>query len=167
MARAQKKRVPMLSSIAPTPERRQHDAIAPVPTERAGVVAHRVQTPFALDRYHARGELAPDAPYENRRRYDAGCRLREMWGLAGLEPHVIRNYDRMTGSGGRRFTGVPDPVAGRVDAYRAWRAAIRAVGPIASNEVIDACCLGQALGAAVRLEILRRGLAVLADHYGL
>lgn len=165
MARPRKKAVPMLTSIGPTPERMRHDAIMTVPTEQAGVRAHLVKAPFALDRYHARGELAPDLPRENARRHDAGCRLREVWTRAGLEPHVIRAYDRA--GGGRRF-GVPaEPAVGRIDAYRAWQSAIRAVGPIASSEVIDACCLGQALGGKVRLEILRRGLAVLADHYGL
>lgn len=164
MARPRKTTVPLVTCVGPTPERRRHDPVAPVPTERAGIVAHQVRAPFALDRYHARGELAPDAPRENGRRYDAGCRLREIWTLAGLEPHVIRDYRQV---GGRRFGAALEPAPGRMDAYRAWRAAIRAVGPIASNEVIDACCLGQALGGTVRLEILRRGLAVLADHYGL
>ena len=167
MARPRKKRsVPMITSVGPTPERACHDDVTTIATERAGVVAHRVKTPFVLDRYHARGELAPDIPDENARRYDAGCRLREIWTKAGLEPHVIRSYDGM-GRSGRSFGAAPEPVAGRIDAYRAWRAAIRAVGPIASCEVIDACCLGLALGSKTRLEILRRGLGVLADHYGL
>jgi len=166
MARAKRKSVAMLVSVAPTRERLRHDEVVAVPTAEAGVIAHQVRAPFALDRYHARGELAPGVPRENARRYDAGCRLRELWTVAGLEPQVIRAYERI-GGGGRRF-GVPaEPRPGRIDAYRAWQSAIRAVGPIASNELVDACCLGNALGGAVRLEILRRGLAVLADHYGL
>ncbi|MGF1625703.1 MAG: DUF6456 domain-containing protein [Alphaproteobacteria bacterium] len=165
MARARKKPVPMLTSVAPTPERLRHDSIVAVATEEAGVVAHQVRAPFALDRYHARGELAPGQPRENARRYDAGCRLRALWTTAGLEPRVTRAYDRV--GGGRRFGAAPEPRIGRIDAYRAWQSALRAIGPIASNEVLEACCLGNAVGNAIRLEILRRGLAVLADHYGL
>ncbi|MEZ5665905.1 MAG: DUF6456 domain-containing protein [Alphaproteobacteria bacterium] len=166
MPRARRKTVAMLTSVCPTPERMRHDAVIAVPTEQAGVVAHQVRTPFALDRYHARGELAPGTPAENARRYDAGCRLRETWTRAGLEPRVTRAYDSAV-RGGRRFGAAAEPAPGRIDAYRAWQAAIRAVGPIASSEVIDACCLGQAVGDKTRLEILRRGLGVLADHYGL
>lgn len=166
MARAKRKAVPMVRSVGPTPERLRHDPVTTVPAGEAGVVAHLVRAPFALDRYHARGELAPGDPRENARRYDAGVRLRDAWALAGMEPRVTGSY-APAGRGGRRFGAAEAPHAGRIDAYRAWQAAVRAVGPIASNEVLDACCLGNAVGSTVRLEILRRGLAVLADHYGL
>ena len=165
MPRTRKRRIAMLTSVGPTPERMRHDPIVAVPTDRAGVVAHQVKAPFALDRYHARGELCPESGDENRRRYDAGCRLRDVWTVAGIEPHVTRSYDAVV-RGGRRG-GAAEPAVGRIDAYRAWQAAIRAIGPIASGEVIDACCLGLAVGGKTRLEILRRGLGVLADHYGM
>ncbi len=155
-------------SVTLTAARHQHDTIDVVPTEAAGVTAHRVRTPFALDRYHARGELAPGEPVENNRRYDAGERLRADWTRAGLEPAVVARYRDLvsggvSGGGGLRH----DVHAHRMDAHRAWKKAIQKVGPIASNEVIEACCLGNAVRGKVRLEILRRGLAVLADHYGL
>ncbi len=166
MGRARRRAVPMVESVGPTPERLRHDRVEPVATAEAGAVAHVVRTPFALDRYHACGLLAPGDPRENARRYDAGCRLRDSWALAGLEPKVVGSYTPV-GRGGRRF-GIAAPQGpGRVDAYRAWQAAVRAVGPVASSEVVEACCLGNAVGGAVRLEILRRGLAVLAAHYGL
>jgi len=73
---------------------------------------------------------------------------------------VARYSDLVSGGSIQAFLAV------REDAYRAWRAAIRAIGPVAADEVIAVCCQGEPVGKGARMEILRRGLAVLAGHYG-
>lgn len=145
--------------IAPTAERLAREEWLTIPTERAGVTTVRAKDPDALDRYHSRGELGKGD--ENRRRYDAGCKLRDCFHAANLEPTVIGAYRDMIAGGGMC------PTEHRLGAYRAWQNAIRAVGKIASNEVIDVCCLGLPLKDRIKMEILRRGLGVLADHYGM
>ena len=150
-----------------TKERLRHDEVVldPIVAGFKGdqVVGYRgrVKAPFALDRYRARGELCPNDPNENERRYRAGDRLRARWTIAGLEPHLVSAYSEMI-AGGKGA----EPAIARRDAYEAWVRAIRAVGIIASNEVITVCCLGEYVGRD-RIEILRRGLKVLADYWGL
>ena len=130
-------------------------------TDEAGRSRVVVLTQDALDRYFRRGLLAAGEA-ENRRLYDAGVRLRRDFHRAGLTAHVVARYgDLVSGGSVQGFMGV------REDAYRAWRAAIRAVGPIAADEVIAVCCQGEPVGKGARIEILRRGLAVLATHYGI
>ena len=126
---------------------------------RSGRVRALVETPTALDRYFVRCHLDPADSQNNRLLYDAGARLRADWTLAGLEPVVTARYEERVERGGMQGF-----MAAREDAYMSWRAAIRAVGPIAANEVIEVCCMGNRVGR-VGLEILRRGLAVLAAHY--
>lgn len=142
-------------------ERWQHgDETLVEPTEEAGRSRVVVLTQDALDRYFRRGQLAAE-DVENRRLYDAGVRLRGDFQRAGLTQNLVAPYnDLVSGGSVQGFLGV------REDAYRAWRAAIQAVGPIAANEVIAVCCLGEPVGKGARMEILRRGLAVLARHYG-
>ncbi len=152
-------RRPKPKALGPTPERMARGDIEVVETMRAGTPGHRVKLPHALERYHARGELGDGR--ENTRRYDAGCRLRDCYETAGLEPSVIAAYSDMVAGSGYA------PIDHKVGAYQAWKRALTAIGPIASNEVIDVCCFGQALRDRARVEILRRGLAVLADHYGM
>jgi len=125
-----------------------------------GGVRARAAGPDALDRYSVRGQLAPGDAAENRRRYDAALRLRLDWTRAGLEAPVTSGYEERVDGGLRR-----DRMAAREDAYRRFRDAIRAVGPVAAHELVEVACLGRAVGRT-GLEILRRGLAVLADHYG-
>ncbi len=129
-------------------------------TEEAGGRRTVVLTQDALDRYYRRGHLAPAAA-ENQRLYDAGVRLRGDFHRAGLTPDVVARYSDLVSGG-----SVQGFLAVREDSYRRWRAAIRAVGPIAANEVVAVCCLGEPVGKGARMEILRRGLAVLAAHYG-
>lgn len=126
---------------------------------RGGGVRARAAGPDALDRYAVRGQLAPGDAAENRRRYDAALRLRLDWTQAGLEASVTSGYEERIDGGSRR-----DRMAVREDAYRRFRGAMRAVGPIAAHELVEVACLGRAVGRT-GLEILRRGLAVLADHY--
>ena len=142
-------------------ERWQHgDETLVEATDEAGRSRVVVLTQDALDRYYRRGQLAPAAD-ENQRLYDAGVRLRRDFHRAGLTQKLVSRYsDLVSGGSVQGFRAV------REDAYRAWRAAIRAVGPIAADEVIAVCCQGEPVGKGARMEILRRGLAVLAGHYG-
>ena len=147
------------ADLGPRERHAKPDAVALEPVGRDGGVRARVRAQDALDRYALRGELAPDDPAENLRRRDAGLRLRLDWTGAGLEATVTGGYAGRIDGGARG-----DRLACREDAYRDFREAIRAVGPVAAPEVIETACLGAAIGR-LRLEILRRGLAVLADHY--
>jgi hypothetical protein len=142
-------------------ERWQHgDETLVEPTEEAGRRRVVVLTQDALDRYYRRGQLAEDAA-DNRRLYDAGVRLRGDFQRAGLTQNLVARYSDLVSGG-----SVQGFLALRGDAYRAWRKAIRAVGPIAADEIIAVCCQGAPVGRGARMEILRRGLAVLATHYG-
>ena len=142
-------------------ERWQHgDETLVEPAEAAGSRRVVVLTQDALDRYYRRGQLAPAAD-ENRRLYDAGARLRRDFHRAGLTPDVVARYSDLVSGG-----SIQGFLAVREDSYRAWRAAIRAVGPVAADEVVAVCCQGAPVGKGARMEILRRGLAVLARHYG-
>jgi hypothetical protein len=142
-------------------ERWQHgDETLTEATEEAGVRRVVVLTQDPLDRYHRRGQLAPEVA-ENRRLYDAGARLRGDFHRAGLSQVVVARYGDLVSGG-----SVQGFLALREDNYRRWRDAIRAVGPIAADEVITVCCRGEPVGKGARMEILRRGLSVLARHYG-
>jgi len=142
-------------------ERWQHgDETLTEATEDAGGRRTVVLTQDPLDRYFRRGQLA-DRPAENRRLYDAGARLRGDFHRAGLNHVVVARYgDLVSGGSVQGFAAV------REDSYRRWRDAVRAVGPVAADEVITVCCRGEPVGKGARMQILRRGLAVLAGHYG-
>ena len=150
------------TAVGPVPRQRwQHgDETLEEATETAGGRRTVVLTQEPLDRYYRRGQLAPDAA-ANQRLHDAGARLRGDFHRAGLTPHLVARYSDLV-SGGT----VQGFMARRADCYRRWRAAIEAVGPIAADEVITVCCHGIAVGKGTRMEILRRGLDVLATHYG-
>lgn len=147
------------ADLGPRERHAKREPVALEPAGRDGGVRARVKAQDALDRYALRGELAPGDGKENHRRRDAALRLRLDWTKAGLEATLTSAYVEIV-QGGRRI----DRMATREDAYRAFRDAIQAVGPVAAQEVIETACLGNAVGR-LRLEILRRGLAVLADHY--
>lgn len=141
------------ADLGPLERSRHGDLIVIEETTQAGVKRARVDTVYLLDRYKRRKLV-------ELRQYDAGIRLRSTWIDAGREPHLTARYQDIVSGGtlGGFFTG-------REDARRAYIAALRAIGPIASNEVIAVCLLDEAVGGAVHMEILRRGLDVLADHY--
>lgn len=144
-----------------TRERWQHgDETLVEATERAGQTRVVNLTQDALDRYYRRCKLAVGDAERNRRLYDAGCQLRMDWSKAGLMPQVVGAYADMVSNG-----SIQSMFSVKEDAYRRWRAAIKAVGPIASNEVITVCCAGEPVGKGAPMEILRRGLDVLVKHY--
>ena len=143
-------------------ERWQHsDETLVEAAEDAGQTRVVVLTQDALDRYYRRSQLDPRNKERNVRLYDAGCQLRMDWTKAGLNARVISRYSDMVGNG-----SIQGFVATCEDAYKRMRRAIKAVGPVASDEVIECCCMGQPVGEGVRMEILRRGLDQLAKHYG-
>lgn len=128
-------------------------------TMRAGVKRARNTSETILDVYLRQGRLSKDKTRAHVL-YDSGIRLRTDWLKAGLQPHVISKYSDLISGGSIQGFAVH-----RMDAYGNWQQAIVAIGPIASNEVIEVCCIGNKCGRE-RMEILRRGLAVLAFHYG-
>lgn len=147
------------SDFGPAERYRRREPIAIEPAGRNGAVRARVVAENALDWYFRRRHLDPSDTGNNRLLYESGMRLRADWTLAGLEPDVTAGYSDLPSV--RR---VERFMAAREDAYRRWRDAIAAVGPVAANEVIEVCCAENRVGR-VGLEILRRGLRELARHY--
>jgi hypothetical protein len=139
----------------PSRYRRQHDAFITDEIEVDGVRTRvkRVQPP--LERYANRRLI-------DERQLEAGVRLARDWHHARMQPRMVASYRDLIDCG-----GMPDPAADRTQARRRVASAVAAVGRIASNEVISACCLELPVGGHAAMEILRRGLDVLAEHYGL
>lgn len=125
-------------------------------TDHAGIVAWRDDVPTVLTRYLKRREIT-------QRQYDAGCRLHEDFTIGGLEPCVIGQYQDMVSSGSVALLSWSEA---REAARKRFNRAMTAIGPIASPEVSTACLADESVGRA-GLEILRRGLDLLADFYGL
>lgn len=90
----------------------------------------------------------------------AGMSLRALWVRCGLEPSVVGRYAELIAAG-----SVESLRTSSVKHYQKFVHAVRAVGPIASDEVMDVACLQQFIDHR-RYEILRRGLDVLAKEFG-
>ena len=91
---------------------------------------------------------------------DAGLMLRELWVRTGLEPSVTSRYSELISEGSVESLRIAS-----VDHYERYVSAIRAVGPIASDEVMSVVCLQQRIKPS-NMEILRRGLNLLEKHFG-
>lgn len=128
---------------------------ATVEVDGATQAVKRVVNVTPLDRYARRKLL-------DRRQVEAGERLAQVWFAARMEPRVVASYRDWVDCG-----TASDAAVDREGARRRFARAIRAVGPIAAREVVETCCHERAVGGTVAMEILRRGLDVLADHYGL
>lgn len=137
--------------------RLQHDEFIEDETlvEGERAVAKRVVTQTPLDRYIQRGLI-------DRRQNDAGQLLARDWHYARMVPRMIGSYRDLIDC-----AQAPDPTADREHARRRLIRAIQAVGRVAASEVVAVCCLQRPSGGPVAMEIVRRGLDVLADHYGL
>ena len=140
------------------PERYRHDELVNEETiddHGRRSLAKRVATQTPLDRYYRRNQI-------DERQWKAGNELWTDWYNAGLEPKVVMDLDRV------RVDQSQGMRASERRSYhiRRFREAMRAVGPIASNEVTTVACQQQPAGSKAAMEILRRGLTVLADHYG-
>ena len=135
----------------------QHDELLDEETlidgERA--TTKRVVTQTPLDRYARRGLI-------DRRQNEAGQALARDWHYARMEPRMVASYRDLI-DGGR----APDAAAEREHARRRMSRAIEAVGRVAASEVVAVCCLQRPAGGPVAMELVRRGLDVLADYYGL
>lgn len=141
-----------------TPERRRHDLVVIENVDTAG------SAPRPRARVYSRNPLET---YLKRRLIDekqklAGELLGRLWHLAGVEPRLVARYEEYVDVGRAEGFAVR-----RSEAYQRWRRAVAAVGPVAAEEVISVCCEERAVGGAIRMEILRRGLEVLAKHFGL
>ncbi|MCC7047245.1 MAG: hypothetical protein IT562_11070 [Alphaproteobacteria bacterium] len=156
MSRIISARRPAICPPAIAPHRLQHDRFedAAVEVDGASAVVKRIVTQTPLDRYIARKLI-------DRRQFEAGERLSRDWQFARMEPRMIASYRDLIDCG-----GMPDPAVDRAHARKRVARAVAAVGPIASSEVVSVCCLERPVGGNVAMEILRRGLDVLADHYG-
>jgi hypothetical protein len=141
-------------AMGPSRHRRQHDEFvdAEIEADGARIAVKRVQAP--LDRYVKRRLI-------DHRQHEAGGRLARDWHHARMEPRLVTKYVDLVDC-----DGIPDPAVDRAQARRRFAQAVAAVGRIASNEVVSVCCLEHPVGGHAAMEILRRGLDVLADHYG-
>lgn len=140
-----------------SPDRRRHDlvVIERVSKDDKSVVQRaRVYSRNPLETYFKRRLI-------DRRHKLAGELLGRLWHIAGIEPRVVARYEEYIDVGRAEGFAVR-----RSEAYQRWRRAVAAVGPIAAEEVISVCCEERSVGGAVRMEILRRGLEVLAKHFG-
>jgi hypothetical protein len=133
------------------PERKQHDTLLPHATEAAGVVGKRVKHECRLDWYLDKGSIVD-------RQHEAGLRFRRDWLLAVATQRMIGTYGPKM-SGGQDFTAAQ--LAARRRLGRAMSSLGRDVAPI----VVDVCCFDR--WASGGLPILRDGLTVLAEHYGI
>lgn len=145
-----------VQAAGPTRHRLQHDRFVDETVEVDGTRAtvKRVAMQAPIDRYLARRQI-------DRRQHEAGQRLARDWHHARMEPRLVGSYRDLIDCG-----GAPDPSVDRGQARRRVSRAILAIGRIASSEVVSVCCLEQPVGGTTAMEILRRGLDVLADHYG-
>ena len=147
--------------LGPTLERMRRDEFREVPSPvkaRAGETVMQAVTQDTLDRYYARGELAPGDRAENARRYEAGRQLREAWSKSGLEARLTGSYTPAVSGGADADTRMVEAVAGS-------RAYSRMIGLVGAHwsPVFVCCCLGEPVGKGVTMTRLRQGLAKLAD----
>jgi hypothetical protein len=134
-----------------TPERQKKGNLLPRIADLSGIVARRVRHECRLDWYLDKASL-------NDRQHAAGIRFRRDWQLAAADTKVIGTYGlRMPG--GVDFREVQ--LAARQRVGKALLAAGREHGPV----LVDVC--GFDNWASGRLPLLRDGLTLLADHYGL
>lgn len=149
---------------AGTYERHQQgDEIVLDETMTAGVKRARVLTVMVLERYFRRNELCATDEKMNANLYAAGLRLRTDFEKAGLTPRTIASYQASTTKSSSGSEAISET---RLNAYQEWQLALKAVGPIAADECVEACCCDENVGKD-RMVLLRRGLKELAYHYGI
>ena len=179
---------------APTLERLAqagHVVATHLGTRRTEIVGSRAESPFGadgvariaqspLDRLQARRQLAPEDPGRNRDLFDAGDRFRTHWYRAGLSGIGSIDLNRAGGGGGDPAWLMPSSEAAAYHREK-HRAARAALDPDSFAAVLAVCCgeddlgmvgrqagFGNDAGAtAVALDRLRRGLAKLAEMYGI
>jgi hypothetical protein len=137
-----------------TAERARHGELASRETMVAGTTGKRVKHECRLDWYWDKDSIID-------RLYEAGLRFRRDWHFATAAPSVIGAY----GARISRLTGRQDFAEGQLAARRRTAAAIALLGRDLAAIVVDVCCFDN--WASGRLPLLRDGLGILADHYGL
>jgi hypothetical protein len=82
----------------------------------------------------------------SRRQFEAGEQLRSDWERAGLSARVTMQWDA-TPIGRQRggSSGVPDPVAGQIDARRRFEGAVESAGPGLSDILWRVVCSGEGM----------------------
>ena len=139
-------------------ERWQHGQRELVLTRYAGVLAARALEECALDRWLMVGAISPSE-------HEAGLQLRRDY-VAGQVPAQVTNpYSGLRFGRGGAWRHQAERRSEKAEAaYQRWRAAIRAVGPVASVVLIAVCCEDGALAWQRRFE-LRDALQLLERCY--
>ena len=109
-----------------------------------------------IDRYFQRGQITLP-------QWKAGRQLAADWFNGKCEPKMVTDTTAIRVDGGQTLSKLSDR---QMDARQAFSNAMKAVGPIASNEVCQACCEHRPVGKGAGMELLRRGLDVLVKWYG-
>ena len=65
----------------------------------------------------------------------AGKVLGRLWQNASIKPRVVARYEENVDT-----QSAGNAIVWRSESYEKWRAAIAAVGPITSDEVVAVCC---------------------------
>ena len=92
---------------------------------------------------------------------DAGLILREFWNRTGRSPRVVAPYQEAVSRGSAEGVHIAS-----AEHHRRFVEAIRAVGPIGSDTLVTVVCLQEFIPRG-HYEILRRGLDILANRFGL
>ncbi|WP_437376437.1 DUF6456 domain-containing protein [Inquilinus limosus] len=155
------------AALRETPERARHAAgiiDRPTGTAIGAPVGRLVQSP--IDRLAARGTISP-------RMHSAGQRLRSQFeiGVLGVQD---RDGELPPGIRGTGMVLTPGEV--QLEALRAYKAALRCLGPHVGAVVEAVCCHEQDVSAVAARQgrsrekvmgVLEDGLKTLADHYRL
>lgn len=92
---------------------------------------------------------------------DAGLILRELWIRTGRSPRVVAPYQEAVTRGSAEGVHIAS-----AEHHRRFVEAVRAVGPIGSDTLVTVVCLQEFIPRG-HYEILRRGLDILANRFGL
>ncbi len=113
-----------------TPERWQHDPVVVerIKSSRPNEVRRaKVYSRNPLETYFRRNVI----DYKQK---SAGEVLGRLWQNASIEPRVVARYEEYVDT-----QSAGNAIVRRSESYEKWRAAIAAIGPIASDEVVAVC----------------------------
>lgn len=118
--------------------------------------AIRVTTQTPLDRYYKRGQIDED-------QWKSGNKLFEDWYKSGLSPKLTA--DLMRTNVGECNYGMPSSER-MAHHRREFREASAVVWNFCGAELFLVCCEQKTIGSDAGMAIFKRGLDVLARHYG-
>lgn len=116
----------------------------------------RTTTQTPLDRYYRRNQIDED-------QWKAGNKLFEDWYKSGLSPKLTADLMRM--NVGECNYGMPSSER-MAHHRREFRAASAVVWDFCGAELFHVCCEQKTIGSDAGMAIFKRGLDVLARHYG-